>query len=79
MRVPTKLIRCEWPPNSGVMPGDKQFDELFESVKREGIQQPLTIKLDWTLIDGNHRLSVARHLGITHVEVRVWTGTEFLQ
>ncbi len=76
--VPTKLLRCEWPPNDGVMPGDGQFDALFESIKAEGMKVPLTIRLDWSVIDGAHRLSVARHLGIDKVPVRIWTGVEFV-
>ncbi|TDI96926.1 MAG: hypothetical protein E2O29_01450 [Deltaproteobacteria bacterium] len=79
MKVPVKLIKCEYPPNPGVLAGDKIFDELFESIKKQGILEPLTIHVNWFIIDGNHRLSVARYLGITHVEVKVWTGTEFVE
>lgn len=79
MKVPVKLIKCEYPPNTGVLRGDTRFDELFESVKKHGLLKPLTIKENWFIIDGNHRLSVAKHLGITHVEVKVWTGTEFVE
>lgn len=78
MKIAVKLIRTEWPPNDGLMPGDPQFDALLESVKASGIREPLTINSKWFVIDGNHRLSVARHLGITHVEARVWTGAEFV-
>ena len=79
MKVTTKLIRCEWPPSPGVMPGDRQFDDLLESIKTIGIKEPITIKLDWFIIDGNHRLYAARLLGIEIIEVRIWTGTEFVQ
>lgn len=78
MRVPTKLLRCEWPPNDGVQPGDPQFDALFDSIRDEGIREPLTIRLDWLVIDGAHRLNAARLLGIEYVEVRIWTGIEFV-
>ena len=78
MRIPAKLIQAEWPPGPGVLPGDPQFDALLKSIKKEGIKEPLTIKLNWFIIDGNHRLSVARHLGIEYVEVRIWTGVEFV-
>ena len=78
MRVSTRLLRCEWPPNPGVEIGNPHFDAILDSVRREGIQEPITIKLDWTVIDGAHRLSAARLLGIESVEVRVWTGMEFV-
>lgn len=79
MRIPTKLIRSQWPPNDGLMPGDKHFDDVLESIEAEGIREPLTMTLSWELIDGNHRLWAARLLGIETVEVRVWTGVEFVQ
>ena len=79
MKVPTRLLRCEWPPNPGIQGGNPHFDAILESVKRNGIQEALTIKLDWTVIDGAHRLSAARLLGIDRVEVRVWTGVEFVE
>jgi len=78
MKLPIALIRTVWPPNEGLMPGNERFDAMFASVRRDGILQPLTINLDWTLIDGHHRLSAARLLGFDAVEVRVWTGTEFI-
>lgn len=76
--LPTRLIRMEWPPNDGLRPGDPQFDALFESIQKEGVREPLTINLAWFLIDGAHRLSAARLLGIELVPVRIWTGVEFL-
>ena len=77
--LPTRVIRTEWPPNDGVMPGDPQFDALLESIRAEKrVLVPLTLKLDLSVIDGCHRLSAARLLGITHVPVRFWTGVEFV-
>ena len=78
MKIAVKLIKTEWPPNSGVMPGDPQFDAMFDSVKKDGIHEPITINIRWFVIDGCHRLSVARHLGIEYIDCRVWTGTEFV-
>ncbi len=65
-------------PQSGGLARDPQFDALFASIKEKGIQEPITIKMDWTVVDGCHRLSAARLLGIEYVEVRMWTGTEFV-
>lgn len=37
--------------------------EFIESIRESGIRRPVTI-VDNTVIDGHHRLAVARHLGI---------------
>lgn len=79
MKVPTCLLRCEWPPNDGVKPGHPHFDTVLDSIQKDGIREPITIKLDWSVIDGCHRLSAARILGLEYVEVRVWTGKEYVQ
>ena len=79
LMLPTKLLRCEWPPNPGVMPGDPQTDALLAAIQEDGrIKEPLTINLGWFVIDGAHRLSIARILGIERVPVRIWTGVEFV-
>lgn len=79
MKLPVRLIRCEWPPNDGVLPGNPHFDTIFASIKEKGIEAPITINLGWFVIDGNHRLSAARLLGIEYIEARIWTGVEFVQ
>lgn len=79
MRLPTRLLQFEWPPNDGLRPGNERFDAVFDSVRREGIREPITINLRWIVLDGAHRLTAARLLGIESVEVRVWTGTEWVQ
>ena len=79
MNVPTRLLRCDWPPNEGVMPGSPRFDAILSSVTKDGIREPLTIALDWTVIDGQHRLAAAKRLGIEHIEVQVWTGMELIR
>jgi len=60
------------------MPGNPWFDEIVESVRQDGIREPITMNLQWTVTDGMHRLYAARLLGIETVEVKVWTGTEFV-
>jgi hypothetical protein len=77
MRVPTCLLRTEWPLVAGSESG-YPFDELVESIRAEGIREPLTMKLDWSVIDGAHRLRAARLLGLSDVPVRVWTGREWV-
>ena len=79
MKVPVRLLRCAWPPNEGVMPGNPRFDAMLESVKSDGIRDALTIDMEWFVIDGQHRLAAAKLLGIETVEVRVWTTTEIVE
>ena len=79
MKLPVRLLRCDWPPNEEFMPGNPKFDILLASVKWQGILEPLTINLNWTVLDGLHRLAVAKFIGIDTVEVKVWTGTEFIE
>ena len=77
MILPVCLIKSEWPPT--ITHGDERFDKILESAKERGILEPLTINLQWYILDGNHRLAVAKFLGIHRVKVRVWTGTEFVE
>lgn len=79
MKVPTRLLRTKWPPNPGLMPGDERFDAILESVRHGGIRQPLTIDLEWFVVDGHHRLEAAKLLNIEYIEVRIWTTREFVE
>jgi hypothetical protein len=76
--MPVRLLLSDWPPNSGLMPGDERFDAMLASVRLDGIREPLTINRKWVVIDGQHRLAAARYLGIESVPVRVWTGMEYI-
>ena len=78
MKIATKLIKTEWPANDGVMPGNRRFDALLKSIKKIGIKEPIKINTNWYVIDGNHRLSAARILGIEYMDVHVWTGVEWV-
>lgn len=58
---------------------DRPDDENTQMLKRvigdQGIRQPLKISTDGThamMIEGNHRLNVARQLGLSHVPVQVF-------
>lgn len=77
MKIPVKLLKTEW-PNEDIKPGNERFDKVFESVKEIGIQEPLTINMEWMILAGNHRLAVAKKLNIKKVEVQVWTGSEMV-
>jgi ParB-like chromosome segregation protein Spo0J len=79
MKIPTQLLQTRWPPNPGLMPGDERFDSIFEDVRANGIREPIVMDMKWCVIDGHHRLEIARLLNIEYVEVKVWTGREFVQ
>lgn len=55
---------------------DRPHDEVLHRViSRQGIREPLKISTDGvhgTLIEGNHRLEVARRMGMSHLPVRVF-------
>jgi len=74
----TRLLRTEWPPTD-LKPGNARFDAVFDSLRDEGQREPLTINLQWFVIDGCHRLAAARILGLEYVDVRVWTGVEYVE
>jgi hypothetical protein len=76
--MPTALLRSEWPPNDGLRPGDERFDAVLASVREHGIRHPLSIKPDWQVIHGAHRLAAARFLGLSTVPVVIWTGAEYV-
>lgn len=78
--VPTALIQTEWPPPPQLAPGNERFDAVYESLLAgEPIREPITVRTDtWTVIDGCHRITAARMLGIDRVPVRFWTGTTWV-
>lgn len=79
MRIPTQLLQTYWPPNSGLMPGDDRFDSILEDVRANGIREAIVMNMEWHVVDGKHRLEIAKLLNIEYVEVKVWTGREFVQ
>jgi ParB-like chromosome segregation protein Spo0J len=46
--------------------------ELVDSMRQRGLINPITIKLDGTLVAGERRLRAARELGWTEVAAHVW-------
>lgn len=56
----------------------KQYDELQEDIKQHGIVSPGSIRLaknnneiSIILGEGNHRLSIAKKLGLSHMPIKV--------
>ena len=79
MKIPTQLLQTRWPPNPELMPGDERFDNILDDVKTNGITEAIVMDMEWYIIDGHHRLEIAKLLNIEYVEVKVWTGREFVQ
>mgnify|MGYP000428933448 CR=1 FL=1 len=58
------------------MHGNEQFQELKADIKENGIKEPLIIAYyqyskTALLVEGNHRLRIAKELGMSEVPVRV--------
>lgn len=49
-----------------VMPplSSEEYQELFESIKSEGIHEPIHVDEEGVVIDGHHRSQIAKELGI---------------
>jgi ParB-like chromosome segregation protein Spo0J len=54
--------------------GKFNWNELHESVLKDGVREPLTVNVDEngdkTLLDGHHRYLAAKNVGLTHIPVR---------
>ena len=78
--VPTEALASIREHDRGEEPLDEErYNRLKESIKEEGIKQPVIIeyaKEDGTalLIEGNHRLAIAEELGIEQIPARVVVG-----
>jgi hypothetical protein len=50
---------------------DHTYEELHDSIKKEGIKTPLDVSLrNNMLYDGHHRAVIARDLGIDQIPIR---------
>ena len=52
----------------------KYLDELTEEIKVNGITYPITLEVDGykgIIVEGNHRIAVAKRLGIKYIPIRV--------
>lgn len=61
--------------NPNVMSPEK-FKELKDSIKRDGLQQPILVRRleganEFEVIDGEHRLRAGRELGLKHMDIVV--------
>ena len=78
----TGLERYHGPLTHRGLPRPETRPEELEDIKRSGvIKRPLLLNVygdQAQLDDGHHRLSIADHLGMSHVPVSIWhlTGDE---
>lgn len=79
MQRPISMIRREYSPSLGARPGDPKFDTLLGDIRRHGIREPLVLNEQGMILDGHHRLEVARILRMSSVPVRVWTGSDYIE
>lgn len=77
--------RTSWPigqlrrhPQADLVPSmdADEVDVLRDSIARHGIEHPLDILDDGTILDGHHRFSAARLEGLAEVPVRVVTPAD---
>ena len=65
-----KHYRKEWPKEKL-----EQFfvdkAELLPSVREHGLLEPIIIRKDYRVLDGNHRVGVLKYLGYKRVLVRI--------
>ena len=67
-----KLIPSQF--NQASMKNDSEYEELRASIKKNGIIEPIEVKSEnpdgtYTILSGHRRLSIAKELGISTVEI----------
>lgn len=53
------------------------FKELYDSIREEGLREPVSVEITGQKIDGSHRAAVMKHLGHKTIPARVFTLTRF--
>lgn len=48
-----------------------EYKDFLESVKKDGVRQPIHVLLDKTILDGRHRARACKDIGVTHVQALV--------
>lgn len=71
---PTSKLRAH--PENGSIFGEAgespEFDSICESIRKDGIWEPLVVKVNGTILSGHLRWAAAEKLGLEKVPVRVW-------
>ncbi len=50
----------------------EEYERFIESVKKSGVQTPIHIRNDMTILDGRHRVRACKQLGILEIETIVY-------
>lgn len=61
------LIPAAYNPREDLQPGDKEYEDIANSLREFGFVDPVVINKDMTIIGGHQRIKVAKALGWTHV------------
>jgi len=48
-----------------------EYKDFLESIKKDGVRQPIHVLLDKTILDGRHRVRACKDVGITHIQALV--------
>jgi len=68
----TELIPADYNPRKDLMPGDKEYEKLKQSVERFGFVEPIIYnERSGRVVGGHQRLKVIRDLGWESIEVSV--------
>ncbi len=49
----------------------KERQALKEDIKQNGILEPISVNFDGVILDGHHRFSIAKEIGIKEIEARI--------
>lgn len=64
-----ELKRAKYNPRKTLVPSDKEYQRIKNSIESFGYVEPIIINSDNTIIGGHQRLTVLRDMGYTEVEV----------
>lgn len=64
-----ELKRAKYNPRKALVPSDKEYQRIKNSIENFGYVEPIIINSDNTIIGGHQRLTVLRDMGYTEVEV----------
>lgn len=66
-----ELIYAEYNPRKKLVPGDKEYERIKNSIENFGYVEPVIINVDNTIIGGHQRVSVLKELGFEEINVIV--------
>ena len=66
-----ELIYAEYNPRKKLVPGDKEYERIKNSIENFGYVEPVIINIVNTIIGGHQRVSVLKELGFEEINVIV--------